>query len=1101
MRDIVGKLVANSGFLALILFVSLTVRSGADEPKLSKGGPAQFRTLKFRLIGPAVGGRVARVAGVAGDPLTYYAATASGGVWKSSDGGLRWKSIFDDQPIASIGSIAVAPSDPNVIYVGSGEANIRGNVAPGNGIYKSTDAGKTWKHVWQQEGQIGTMVVHPKNPDIAYAAVLGHAFGPNPERGVYRTTDGGKSWQHVLYKDPDTGASDVCLDPSNPRILFAGLWQARRRPWEFTSGGPGSGLYLSRDGGDTWQQLTGKEGPPGTPGKGLPEGMWGKIGAAVAPSDGKRVYALIEADKGGLYRSDDGGDSWTLINPGRYLQQRAWYYSTLTVDPQSPDVVWCPQVPLLKSIDGGKTFKKVKGAHHGDNHDIWIDPRNHKRMIGGNDGGVDLSLDGGETWYAPPLPIAQFYHIAVDNDLPYRVSGAMQDLGTASGPSNSLSSGGIANCDWHEVGGGEAGHTAHDPADPNIVYAGEYSGVITRYDHRTRQSRNMSIYPFNASGHGAEDARYRFQWTAPILISPHDSKVVYHAANVLFKSSDGGLHWSAISPDLTRNDKSKQKWSGGPITGDNTGVEVYDTIFAVAESPKQKDLLWAGTDDGVVHVSRDGGKHWTNVTPRKPGFPEWATVDMIEPSPFDANTAYLVVDAHRLDDMRPYLFKTSDLGQTWQSLSGKLPQDVYLHAVREDTVRKGMLYVGTERGVAFSTDDGATWEQLKLNLPTVAVHDLRVKNNDLVVGTHGRSIWILDNLSSLREMSPQIAKAETYLFSVPPAIRWGRHGAFHEKGFGENPAYGAIIDYYLKEKPKGTITLEIRDAQGGLVTTIASKPEKKKTGDGPQMREVEEHAEQQAKAGEEETPADDPDAPFERYKKAVLTTEVGVNRVAWDLRFTGAEKIKGAKVDAGNVEAGPLANPGLYSLQLKAGSKTVKASVVVHSDPRLHLSAADMDEQLHAALSIRDDVSRVARMVNQIRSVRKQLLDREELLKTNSKASAMHKPAREIIHKLDALEEKLHNPKAQVTYDILAQKGGAKLYSQLSTLFEEAKEPGPVSQGTRERYLELSSELRQLGSELETLVSGDLAKLNGLAKTLAIPTIITDGTPQLSQKP
>ncbi|HET8623185.1 MAG TPA: glycosyl hydrolase, partial [Gemmatimonadales bacterium] len=718
------------------------------QAKKANKGPAPFQALEFRSIGPAAGGRITRVAGIAGDPTTYYAATASGGVWKSVDAGITWKPIFDEQPTATAGSIAVAPSNPNIVYVGSGEANIRGNVQPGNGIYRSLDAGKTWTHVWKQEGQIGTMVVHPRNPNVAFAAVLGHAFGPNRERGVLRTTDGGRTWRFVLQRDSLTGASDVALDPSNPNIVFAGFWQARRRPWELTSGGPGSSLWISRDGGDTWKRA-GKD-------EGLPGGIWGKVGVGVAPSDGRRVYALIEADSGGLFRSDDGGEKWRLISRHRALRQRPWYYTTLTIDPTNPDVVWFPQVPLLKSIDGGRTIVNVKGPHHGDHHDIWIDPANSRRIIDGNDGGVDISVDGGETWYAPSLPISQFYHVNVDDQVPYRVSGAMQDLGTASGPSNSLSRDGIRLADWVGVGGGEAGHTAHDPGDPNIVYAGEYGGYISRYDHRLREARNVSIYPENPSGHGGEDLKYRFQWTSPILTSQHTPGTVYHAGNVLFRTTDGGQTWTPVSPDLTRNDKSKQKWSGGPITGDNTGVEIYGTIFAIAESPKDQGLLWAGTDDGLVHVSRDAGKSWTNVTKNVPGLPEWGTVSMIEASPFDAGTAYLVVDAHRLDDMRPYLWKTTDYGRSWKRLGASLPQDVYLHVIREDPARRGLLYAGTERGVSYSTDDGATWQALRLGLPTVAVHDLRVKNNDLVVGTHGRSIWIFDDLTPIREMSASI---------------------------------------------------------------------------------------------------------------------------------------------------------------------------------------------------------------------------------------------------------------------------------------------------------------------------------------------------------
>jgi photosystem II stability/assembly factor-like uncharacterized protein len=1091
--------------LAVGLAFGLDVR--AEEPE-TFGGPAEFKALKFRLIGPAVGGRACRAAGVPGDPLTYYVATASGGVWKSTDGGRGWKPIFDDQPVSSIGSIAIAPSDPNVIYVGTGEANIRGNVSPGNGIYKSADGGKTWTHVWNQEGQIGTMVVHPTNPDIAYAAVLGHAFGPNPERGVYRTTDGGKTWQRKLFKDADTGASDVCLDPSNPRIVFAGLWQTRRRPWDLISGGPGSGLYVSRDAGETWKQLVpetpeqasgaasvGK--PP--PGKGLPEGIWGKIGVAVAPSDSRRVYALIEAENGGLYRSDDGGDTWSLASGDRIVRQRAWYYSTLTVDPRSPDVVWLPQVPMLRSIDGGKTIKRIKGLHHGDNHDIWIDRRNPQRMIVSNDGGLDISTNGGETWFSPPLPIAQFYHVAVDNDTPYHVSGAMQDLGTALGPSNSLHGGGISNGDWRDIGGGEAGHTAHDPTDPNIVYAGEYGGFITRYDHRTGQARNVSVYPYNPSGHGGEDLHYRFQWTAPILVSPHDPQVIYHAANVLFKTHDGGAHWSAISPDLTRNDRAKQKWTGGPITGDNTGVEIYCTIFAIAESPKQRDLLWAGSDDGLVHVSTDGGKHWTNVTANIPGIPQWGTVDCIEPSPFDAQTAYVVVDAHRLDDMKPYIYRTTDLGKTWQSLTEKMPQEACAHVVREDPKKRGLLFAGTERGILYSIDDGAGWRELKLNFPTVPVHDLIVKKDDLVIGTHGRSIWILDDIGPIRQMTAEIAKEDVHLFVPEQAIRYHYTTAFHGEGSGKNPPTGAIIDYFLKEKPKGVITLDILDAQGKLVIQLKSKPEDKKKKAAQAAGAPPNPFAETADADDEDD--DDPDAPDERHKKPELTTKPGVNRVTWDLRYEGVQKIKRAKVDQGAPEVGPLVNPGTYTLKLKMGGKTQTAELTVRGDPRVKILAADLDEQLKFALQIRDDMNNLAKMVKEIRSLKKQLTAQHELLKGQAKAEAFAKPAKELYTKLDELEEKLHNPRAKVIYDILAQRGGAKLYSQLASLFEYIKEgDGTPTQGMREVYTEQSSELRRLAGDFDGLVHGELAKLNEAAKTAAIPNIILPATPTESDK-
>jgi photosystem II stability/assembly factor-like uncharacterized protein len=1049
-----------------------------DEPE-PKGGPPEFKHLKYRLVGPAAGGRVSRACGIPGDPLTYYAATSAGGVWKAIDGGINWKPIFDDQPISSIGSIAVAPSNPNVLYVGSGEANIRGNVAAGNGIYKSTDAGKNWQHVWKQEGQIGTMIVHPTNADIAYAAVLGHAFGPNPERGVYRTVDGGKNWQKILYKDSDTGASDVCFDPSNPHVLFAGLWQARRKPWEMTSGGPGSGLYVSRDGGDTWKQLGGN-GIEKDKLKGLPEGIYGKVGIAVAPSDGRRVYALIEAEKGGLYASQNGGESWDRVNGGRYLTQRAWYYSTLTIDPTNPEVIWVPQVPLLKSIDGGKNFQRIKGPHHGDHHDIWIDPKNPKRIIDSNDGGVDISINGGESWYAPPLPISQFYHVSADNRVPYYVMGNMQDLGTAAGPSNSLASSGILLGDWHTVGGGETGFAVSDPTNPNIVYAGEYGGYISRFDLRTRQAKNVSIYPTNPSGHGAADLRYRFQWTAPILISPHDPNTIYHAANVLFKSTDAGMSWKPISPDLTQDDKSKQQWSGGPITGDNTTAEFYCTIFAIAESPKQKGVLWAGSDDGLVHVSTDGGAHWENVTKSIAGMPKWGTVSCIEPSREDAGTAYLVVDAHRLDDMKPYLFLTSDFGKTWRPLTSNLKPDVYLHAVREDPKKRGMLYLGTERGVCYSTDNGGTWQELKLNLPTVAVHDLVVKGNDLVVGTNGRSIWIFDDLTSLREFSPKLAEQDVHVFPASPVTRWRYHSTVDRplaRQAGANPPPGAIFDYYLKAKPKDPIRLEVLDDKGTVIRIISSKPE------------------------EPDTPPGDPDGREDDPKKRALPVNVGVNRFAWDLCYTGATLIPKVKVDTGDAKTGPMVLPGTNTLKLIVDGKSVTTKVDVRGDPRVTVPLAQMQEQEKFALTVRDDVSRLSDIVIRLRAVRHQLNARNELLKDDDRTAPLCKASVDLVAKLDALDAKLHNPKAEVVYDILAQKGGAKLYSKLIFLFEFARDSdGAPTQGMREVHEELSRDLNELDAEWKALVAGDLAKLNESAKTLDVPSILVPSKPTSAVK-
>jgi photosystem II stability/assembly factor-like uncharacterized protein len=1097
----------------------------AADPEEAKS-PKEFAPVKYRNIGPYAGGRVSRSSGVPGDPLTYYAATASGGVWKSADGGLTWKPVFDDQPTSSIGSIAVAPSDPNVVYVGTGEANIRGNVAPGAGIFKSEDGGKTWKHVWKQVGQIGTMAVHPKNPDIAFAAVLGHAFGPNPERGVYRTKDGGKTWEKVLYKNEETGASDVCIDPNNPRVIFAGMWQARRRPWELTSGGPGSDLYVSRDGGDTWTSLK-KDAKK----KGLPEGLWGKIGVAVAPSNSQRVYALIEAEKGGLFRSDDGGETWQHACESRTLRQRAWYYSTLTVHPANPDVVFAPNVPLLKSIDGGKTFAPVRGCHHGDHHDLWIDPKNPDRMIDSNDGGLDITTDGGKTWYAPPIPISQFYHVHADNSVPYRVMGCMQDLGSASGPSHSLKYTGIGLGDWHEVGGGEAGWCVSDPADPAIVYAGEYGGALTRYDDRTKQTRNVSVNQWNPSGIDPAKHKYRFQWTAPILVSVHEPKTVYHGGNVLFRTRDGGRTWEPVSKDLTRNDKQKQQWSGGPITGDNTGAETYCTIFTLCESPKQKGLIWAGTDDGKVWVTRDDCKTWTDVTANVPDLPDWGTVQGLDASPHDAGTCYLVVDNHRMDDYRPHVWKTTDFGKTWKTITDGLDSGVHCHAVREDPKKKGLLYLGTEHGVMVSPDAGKTWRSLQLNLPTVPVHDLVVKGDDLVLGTHGRSIWILDDLTVVREWTDSLKDKPAHLFTVRPTTKWylggGSVSSHLRTSTAPNPSTGAVVWFHLGKEPKGKVTVEILDAKGNLVARAKGEPEGK---------------------GKKDEDEDDEDEGPPPKKERKFTVQEGTNRFVWDLTHDGAEVIPGAVVDSGNPGRGVPAAPGTYTVKLTVGKQTLEQKVEVKPDPRLlggselvadagsHWAELKPDsaeaklvreaiagtapltfrtdptakdapalteavrakvaaiteqaiEQEKLALRLRDDITKLSQTVLRLRALQKQIALRKDLLKDNADAKQLVKDSEAFGKKLSTLEGKLHNPKAKITYDVFAARGGAMLYSQFTWLLNNVTDgDGAPTKAQQELAGDLEKQLAGHLAEFDTLTK-EVAKLNEVAKKLSVPEL------------
>jgi len=1040
---------------SLVVGLSLACPAKAmdKEAKAKLAGP--YHGLEYRLIGPAASGRVARVTGVPGDPLTYWAATAAGGVWKSVNGGREWKSVFDEQPVSSVGSIAVSPSDPNVVWVGSGEANIRGNVGEGNGIYRSTDGGETWSHVWIAEGQIGTMAVHPTNPDVAYAAVLGSPFGPGDTRGVLRTTDGGKTWKMVLHVDADTGASDVCMDPSNPRILFAGTWQVRRTPWSLTSGGPGSGLWMTRDGGDTWKRLTEN---------GLPSGVWGKVGVRVAPTDSRRVYALIEAEEGGLFRSDDSGEKWTRVSASWGIRQRAWYYSTLTINPVIPDVIWFPQVNMLKSLDGGHTVRSVKGGGW-DYHDIWIDPAQPKRMIVGSDAGVSVTRDGGETWNRPPIPISQFYHLSVDTRVPYRVLGSLQDRGTASGPSNSLSDAGILLSDWYSVGGGEAGYVVADPVDPDIVWAGEYLGYISRWNGRLRQAAHVGVYPDSGSGHGAGDLQYRFQWTAPIVISPHDHHVVYHGANVLFRTDDAGQTWKAISPDLTRNDKSKQKWSGGPITGDNTGVEYYDTIFAVAESPVQKGVIWAGSDDGLVHITRDGGDHWSRVTPAD--LPEWATVSMIEASRWDAGTAYVVADAHRLDNETPYIWKTADFGNSWTRLGRKLDPEEYVHVIREDKQVRGMLYLGTERGVLVSHDDGVTWESLRLNMPTVSVVDLATTDNDLVVGTLGRSAWILDDLTPVRERARTTADSGAYLFKPLSATRWfyqPKFGVFgSSEGKADNPPQGLSVTYYLAKKPEKPITMDILDESGTVLRTLRSEIE-------PQY-----------------TPPDSPDWNPDKKLKPALSTDAGYNRAAWDLTLQPARWTVGSRIES-SPQPSPWAPPGKYVVRLTVGDQVLTQKATVKPDPRSKASPADIAAQFAFQVELRDRMIQISDLIKAIQSVRKQVTDARARFENGADGQQI---CDRILAKLDSIEEVLHNPHTKVDYDVLAgREGGAKLASRLNWLGSgTASRNGPPTQGMVDVAGRIERSLVGEEALFQQLVAGDVAALNTAARQHEMPLI------------
>jgi photosystem II stability/assembly factor-like uncharacterized protein len=929
-----------------------------------------FGAMRWRQVGPFRGGRVLAVTGVPGEPNVFYFGAVSGGIWKSADAGANWEPLFDGQDIASIGSIAVAPSDHNIIYAGSGEACIRGNISYGDGVYKSADGGKTWKNIGLKDTRhIGAVIIHPRNPNIVFVAALGHAYGPNQERGIFRTIDGGATWQKVLYKDEKTGGIAVVFDPDNPNILFASLWEVYRTPWSLNSGGSGSGLYKSTDGGTTWRRLEGH---------GLPDGIMGRIGVSVSGADSNRVYAMIESKEGGLYRSDDGGENWLRMNEDGRLRQRAWYFSHIFADPKSPDTVYVLNTGMFRSSDGGRTFNLLP-APHGDHHGLWIDPENPQRLINGNDGGATISTDGGKTWTTQyNQPTAQFYHVITDNRWPYYIYGAQQDNSTVAIKSYD-DEGVIGRQDWYPVGGGESGYIAPYPPDPDIVYAGaEYT--TTRFDRRTRQAFDVSVLPLDPSGNGAEKLDHRFQWTSPLFISPHDPNTLYNAGEILYKSTDGGQSWKAISPDLTRNDKSRQKPSGGPITLDITSVEYYDTIFAAAESPVKKDLLWAGTDDGLVHVTTNGGQNWTNVTPKD--LPEWSMISIVEASHFDAGTAYIAVDRHKLDDFRPMIYRTRDYGKSWSLIAAGIPAGSYVHSVREDPARKGLLFAGTETGVFFSIDDGENWQRLKINLPTVPIHDLNIHQNDLIVATHGRSFWVLDNITPLRQIEAGSADAAIILYKPETALRLHYPDAIEHRGpVGDDPPLGAMIDYYFKTAPTDEVKLEIFNSDGKLVRSLSSREKK-----------------------EFQQP---PEWPDQVKEVTTIPAAAGMNRYAWNLRWEPPTKIPDAfYVDNG--PQGPLAMPGNYTVKLTVGGQTQTQPLEIALDPRVkNLGLADLGKQFDLALQVREANDELHRAVNQIRQLRAELKTMHPRFENDDKFKPLLMQANMLDHKMTPVEEEL----------------------------------------------------------------------------------------------
>jgi photosystem II stability/assembly factor-like uncharacterized protein len=928
-----------------------TTQQGATQPPLKPSGPpatpqpaaqvdpALFSAMQWRNIGPFRGGRALAAAGVPSVPGLFYFGAAAGGVWKTIDYGATWKPIFDSQSNPSIGAIAVAASNPNVIYVGTGEGALRGDITYGNGVYKSIDAGKTWTHIGLTDTrQIGALIVDPKNPNIVLVAAIGHAFGPNDQRGVFRSTDGGKTWTRTLFRDDNTGAIDVTFDPTNSKIVYAALWQVRRQPWHFNSGGPGSGLFRSTDGGVTWTELTGH---------GLPTGILGRMDVAVSAANPKRVYAMIEAQAGGLYRSDDAGRSWKLINQDGRIRQRAWYFTKIFADPKAVDTVYNVNTGLQRSTDGGKTFNLVS-ATHGDHHFLWIDPTNDKHMIDTNDGGASISLDGGLTWSTQDnQPTAAIYHIAADARFPMWLYGAQQDNSNLAIASYS-DEGVIGPRDWYPAGGGECGFVLPDPRDADIIVS-DSENSIGRYNRHTQQVQDISAWPVDNSGHPADELAHRFNWTSPMLRSPHDPDAIYVASEVVWKTTDQGHSWTIISPDLTRNDKSKQTASGGPLTKDITSVEYYDTIFALAESPITKGQLWAGADDGLLHVSADDGAHWNDVTPPllKPGAPlQWSTISMIEPSHADANTVYLAVDRHKLDDIAPYAFKTTDGGKTWTSIVAGIPSGAVVHAVREDPAQPNLLYAGTEQGVYVSFDAGGHWQKLQLNLPVSPVHDLLVHGNDLAIATHGRGFWMLDDITPLRQLHPNTTPAKVILYTPENAIRlYYPDEVDSHHPVGQNPPAGAMIDYYLKAKPAGELTVDILDSTGKTIRHLSSTHSDKV-----------------------EQP---PEWPDRIVPKDTIPADAGMNRLVWDLRMSDPVQIPGAFY-SGDAPRGPIVAPGAYQVKLTVNGASQTVPLTVVTDPRTAGSEAAIDAKTALSIKVTDDIDALHKAVNAVRAAEKQ---------------------------------------------------------------------------------------------------------------------------------
>ena len=999
--------------------------------------------VKYRLVGPFRGGRSGAVVGSYKNKNTFYFGATGGGVWKTSDGGSNWKNISDKYFGGSIGSVALAPSDETVIYVGEGESTLRGNVSEGlGGIWRSDDGGRSWKNSGLKGARhIVKIVIHPKDPNTVWVAAMGHMFGPNEERGVYKTTDGGKSWKRVLYVNEQTGCSDLTMEPNNPAVLYAGMWRVIRTPYSMESGGDGSGLWKSTDGGETWKNLSAN--------KGLPKGVWGIVSVAVAESNTDKIYTVIENAKGGLFASNDGGETWALQSNDNNIRQRAWYYSRVFVDPKNENIVYCPNVNFMRSKDGGKTFQAVNTTPHGDHHDLWIDPENGDRMIVADDGGAQVSFDGAanfSSYYNQPT--AQFYRVSTDNSFPYRILGAQQDNSTVCIKSRSYGIA-ITESDWQPTAGAESGYVVADPLNPDIVYGGNYGGFLSRLDHKTGENRAINVWPDNPMGAGADVQKYRFQWNFPIFFSPHNPKRLYACGDHLFVTENEGQSWQMISPDLTTNDKSKQASSGGPITKDNTSVEYYCTIFTATESLLEKDLLYTGSDDGVLSVSKDAGKHWENVTPKD--CPKWMMWNAIETDPFKKGAAYIVGTRYKLDDYTPYIYKTEDYGKNWKLITNGIDKMHFTRVVRADKKRSGLLYAGTEYGMYISYDDGENWKKFQLNLPIVPITDLTIKENDLIVATQGRAFWVIDDLTPVQEKDNSILQTKLHVFDVNDSYRIeggsGRHRVVPHNA-GMNPPNGVVFNYWLKgANDSSNVSITVFDKKGAPIKTFSK------------------------------------DAKEESDK---LEFKPGMNQFVWDMMYPPAEKLDGLILWNGNVE-GPKVAPGRYSTRFRYGNDSADISFIIKGDPNYAMTDKDYDEQVGMLLQIRDKFSEVQKAIKNIRSIRSQVNDFTSKMDTANNKD-VKQMADSINKKLTAVEEALYQTKSKSGQDVL--NFPIRLNDKISGLYDVAASGyNTPSKQVKETFVELSSQTDVQLDKLKKIENEDLKAFNKLVNQKQLPVI------------